>query len=142
MLQSQNGKLETLTFKIYFKNDPKRKSRPFNFVAKLKNSKVDRMTHVTALAQSNCDEGFSRLWSRLWLKCGNDVLHKNELNRFVFADALRTLMKKCRGKYHNIILVGQSGCAKTFNLEPQKLSVTMHPQPPGGLVLTLHRSVF
>ena len=65
-----------------------------NSVAKLKNSKVDWMAHITALAQSNCNKGFKGLW----LKYAADVLHKNKINRFMFADALRTLMKKGRGK--------------------------------------------
>lgn len=54
-----------------------------NYVAKLKNSKVNWMEHMTVLAQSNCD----KVCSGLWLKCAIDALHKNKIS-FVFADAL------------------------------------------------------
>ena len=85
-----------------------------NSIAKLKNFKVGRMAHMTALAQSNCVDGCNVPW----LKFAIDVLHKNRINRLVFLDAFGTHLKKSKGKHSNIMLLGQRDCAKTFPLEP------------------------
>ena len=85
-----------------------------NSVAKLYNSKVDWMAHLTALAQSTCDKGCNGIW----LKFAIDVLHKNKINPFVFAYALWAVMKNGQGKHHHIGLVAQKDCSKTILLDP------------------------
>ena len=38
----------------------------------------------------------------------------------MFADAVRSLLDKGRGKYRNIMIVGPANCGKKFLLEPLK----------------------
>lgn len=60
-----------------------------------------------------------------WLRCATEVLRNNNLHPFVFADALRDLLVKGRGKFRNILIVGPANCAKTFLLSPlQKIFET------------------
>ena len=54
----------------------------------------------------------------LWLECALDVLKRNDINKYVYAHAFRTLLQKGRGKHRNIILVGEHDCAKTFLIDP------------------------
>ena len=53
-----------------------------------------------------------------WLVCAKQVLRNNKIHPFVFADALRNLLVKGRGKYRNIFICGPANCGKTFLLEP------------------------
>lgn len=81
---------------------------------KVKESSVPRMERVHRSLQSECLPGCEGLW----LKCALEVLAKNKINKYVFADALRTLIQKGRGKHRNMLLVGPSNCGKTFLVEP------------------------
>jgi hypothetical protein len=47
-----------------------------------------------------------------------DILNRNGIDVTVFAEAVRILLEKGRGKYHNIYLKGLTNCGKTFLLDP------------------------
>ena len=53
-----------------------------------------------------------------WLTCANQVLVSNGVHPYVFADRVRTLLSKGRGKLRNVIIVGPANCGKTFLLRP------------------------
>ena len=58
--------------------------------------------------KEQCVEGCQSLW----FKCAVEVLKNNDVNRFVFAAAIRELLKKGRGKNRNVIIVGPANFAK------------------------------
>ena len=53
-----------------------------------------------------------------WLVCAREVLKNNNINAYVYANALFELLTDGRGKYRNIMIVGPANCAKTFLLTP------------------------
>ena len=53
-----------------------------------------------------------------WLACANQVLVSNGVHPYVFADRVRTLLSKGRGKLRNVIIVGPANCGKAFLLRP------------------------
>ena len=53
-----------------------------------------------------------------WIEMAKEVLDRNNIRREDFAQAVRTLLEKGRGKYRNVYLKGPCNCAKTFLLNP------------------------
>lgn len=53
-----------------------------------------------------------------WLTCAREVLRNNNINIYVFSDALRQAIEKGRQKNVNILLVGPTNCGKSFLLNP------------------------
>lgn len=53
-----------------------------------------------------------------WYQCAIEVLRNNNINTYVYADALRELLRKGRGKFRNLMLIGPTNCGKTFLLSP------------------------
>ena len=47
-----------------------------------------------------------------------EILRNNDVNKFVFADNVRELLREERGKNCNLIITGRSNCRKTFILNP------------------------
>ena len=84
-----------------------------NSVAKQKELSRARMDIVREFKEEKACE-----CEGVWLNCALDVLKKNNINKYAYADAIRTLLDKGRGKHRNIILVGEHDCAKTFLLDP------------------------
>ena len=54
----------------------------------------------------------------IWIRSAQQLLALNGINTFVFAAAVRDLIKKGRGKYRNLLLVGPPTCGKTFLTKP------------------------
>ena len=54
----------------------------------------------------------------LWLTCAREVLQLNNLDETVFTTALLNNIKFGRAKFRNVLLIGESNCAKTFLLKP------------------------
>ena len=82
---------------------------------KIKKSKIDRISHIKSLAEGNCNVQGCK---GLWFKCALDVLLKNDINKYVYADTLYNLIEKGRGKHRNILLVAERDCAKSFLVDP------------------------
>ena len=53
-----------------------------------------------------------------WVTCAKEVLSRNNISVSGFAQSVRTLLEKGRGKHRNIMLIGPTNCAKTFLLNP------------------------
>ena len=55
---------------------------------------------------------------KVWLQLAREVLRNNSINAYVFAAAVRTLLRNGRQKGTNILLVGPHDSGKTFLLRP------------------------
>ena len=82
--------------------------------AAVKRQNAPWMHLIEKSLKEQCVEGRQSLW----FKCAVEVLKNNDVNRFVFAAAIRELLKKRRGKNRNVIIVGPANCGKTFLLNP------------------------
>eukprot|EP00795_Rhopilema_esculentum_P007993 gene7993-biopygen1700 len=56
-----------------------------------------------------------------WLECALQILHKNCIDRSVFANAIVKLLVMGRGKGRNIYITGPANCGKTFILDPLRV---------------------
>ena len=83
-------------------------------VAKVKNLATPRMEQSRVASNSPCLQNCNGLW----LQCALDVLERNKINKYVYADAIRTALEKGRGKGRNVFLMGPGNTAKTFLLKP------------------------
>ena len=75
---------------------------------------LNRMSVIKEAADAPCDE----ICNGIWFRCALEILQKNSINPCDFADSLRQLLEKGRGKYRNILITGRTNCAKTFILSP------------------------
>lgn len=57
----------------------------------------------------------------LWLRCAREVLSLNDIDELQFSKAILDNLKFGRGKFRNVILVGETNRAKTFMLKPLRL---------------------
>ena len=73
------------------------------------------MERISSFSLMNCDEGCHQ---NLWLKLAKEILRNNQINAYVFAKTIRTLLELRRGENCNILLVGPANCGKTFLLNP------------------------
>ena len=80
----------------------------------MKNLATPRMQALQSAFQSSCVKDCNGVW----FSCAENVLHRNSVNKYVFADAIRNLLEKGRGKHRNIYIVGPGNSAKTFLLKP------------------------
>lgn len=55
-----------------------------------------------------------------WLNTALEVLELNHLNPQTFSTYLRELLTEGRGKWRNLMLIGDSNCAKSFMFKPLK----------------------
>ena len=53
-----------------------------------------------------------------WLLMAKEVLQQNDIRQVDFAEAVRNLLEKGRGKYCNMHIKGPCNCAKKFLLYP------------------------
>ena len=80
----------------------------------LQREKKLRMDVIKEFADKLCDKECNGEW----LVCAREVLKNNNINAYVYANALFELLTDGRGKYRNIMIVGPANCAKTFLLTP------------------------
>ena len=73
-----------------------------------------RMDLITEFAGKLCDDECSGGW----LVCAREVLRNNNINAYVYANAVFELLTHGRGKFRNLMIVGPANCAKTFLLSP------------------------
>ncbi len=91
----------------------------------LERQSIPRMEIIRQNVKKDCVPGCSGLW----LKSAKEVLRNNKVHSYVFADAVRLLLEKGRGKYRNILIVGPANCGKTFLLEPLKQTFSTFLNP-------------
>lgn len=53
-----------------------------------------------------------------WYDCASRLLHNNRISSEQFANSVKELLEKGRGKYRNLMLTGPANCGKTFLLNP------------------------
>ena len=82
--------------------------------AQIHQRQVPRMDLIMEWATKDCIEGCNGAW----LDCAQQVLRQNKVHPILFADAMRELLLKGRGKKRNIMIVGPANCGKTFLLTP------------------------
>ena len=69
-----------------------------------------RLDVVVETTQKSCVVGCDGRW----FECAREVLRNNNLNVYVFADALRQCLKVGRKKNNNIILTGSIFCSQAL----------------------------
>ena len=79
--------------------------------------KTTRMEIIRKCQFESCVDGCNMEW----YECAKQVLQLNSINSFMFADAMRDLLEHGRGKFRNVLIVGQTNCGKTFLLKPFKI---------------------
>ena len=87
-----------------------------------------RLDLVVETADTACVEGCNGTW----LVCARQVLKNNNINIYVFADALRECLKRGRKKNNNILLTGPTNCGKSFLLNPVELIFNCFVNPASG----------
>ena len=85
-----------------------------NSCSTLERQKKSRMELIDQYSKENCVADCNRSW----IECALQVLNQNEIHPFVFAAAVRELLKKGRGKFRNIFIHGPANTAKSFMLKP------------------------
>ena len=85
-----------------------------NSSSTLERQQTSRMELIENCCKQNCVAGCNRTW----IDCATEVLNLNEIHPFVFAAAVRDLLKKGRGKFRNIFIHGPANTAKSFMLKP------------------------
>lgn len=70
--------------------------------------------------------------TKVWLTMAKEVLQNNNINVYVFAEAVRKLLIHGRSKGRNIIITGPRDCAKTFVLYPLTKIFLSFTNPSSG----------
>ena len=73
------------------------------------------MQRLQEAIQVNC---VSTCQNQTWLKMAEDILKNNKVNKYVFAENVRDLLRTGRGKNRNLLITGPTNCGKTFILHP------------------------
>ena len=81
-------------------------------VEKVRRREMPRMTCLRDAAELQC------VCDGQWLAAALEILHNNEINKYMFAYQLRELLGKGRAKDRNLFLVGPGNSGKTFLLKP------------------------
>lgn len=84
----------------------------------LKRQNQNRMDRLNEVAKEPCVASCN---DKQWLKMEEQVLKKNKVNKYVFADLVRNILEKGRGKGRNLMITGPTNCGKTFILNPLTL---------------------
>ena len=88
-----------------------------NAKATLEREKTSRMQVLEKARLSSCVDGCDMEW----YICSHDILQKNSINPYAYADAIRDLLIHGRGKFRNTMITGPGNCGKTFMLKPLEI---------------------
>lgn len=80
----------------------------------LERSMRSRIDLLRAAKNSPCVEGCNGEW----INCAQEILQRNGVSREFFANTVYELLRKGRGKYRNLMIIGPANCGKTFILNP------------------------
>lgn len=118
-IQSEEG-LNDL--KIFIANNPERVYKELisktwkleEAQNKVKRSSESRINRIIRFSQGDCVE----TCSETWYESAKQLLKKNNINAYVFADALRDLLINGRGKGRPVMIYGPANSGKTSILNP------------------------
>lgn len=82
----------------------------------MKEKSKSRMDYVNEAVNSECENDCSGVWYKLAI----ETLSNNNVKASDFAFCIREALIKGRGKMRNIMIYGESNCAKSFLLKPLK----------------------
>ena len=85
-----------------------------NARSKVEGMNVSRMNVIRSYREKDCVVACNGVW----YQCAMDILRRSEINKYVFADAIREVVEKGRGRKRNIFLLGPTSSGKTFLLKP------------------------
>ena len=88
-----------------------------NAKATLKREKTSRMLVLERVRLSSCVDGCDMEW----YICSRDILQKNSINPYIYADVIRDLLIHGSGKFRNIMITVPGNCGKTFMLKPLEI---------------------
>ena len=88
-----------------------------NAKATLEREKTSRMHVLEKARLSSCVDGCDMEW----YICSCDILQKNSINPYVYADAIRDLLIHGRGKFRNVMTSGPANSGKNFMLKPLEI---------------------
>ena len=88
-----------------------------NEKATLEREETFRMQVLKKVRLRSCVDGCDMEW----YICSRDILQKNSINPYVYADAIRDLLICGRGKFRNVIITGPANCGKNFMLKPLEI---------------------
>ena len=88
-----------------------------NAKATLEREKTSRMQVLEKARLSSCVDGCDMEW----YICSRDILQKNSINPYVYADAIRDLLMHGRGKFRIAMTTGPANYGKTFMLKPLEI---------------------
>lgn len=83
-------------------------------IDKVQHLQMSRLERLSLFKEKEC----ARNCNGVWYTCALDILKRNKINKYVFADAIRELLEKGRGKGRNLFLLGPHTSGKTFLFKP------------------------
>ena len=91
----------------------------------LEREKTSRMQVLEKVRLSSCVDG-----SDMELcTCSRDILQKNGINSYAYADAIRDVLIHALGKFRNAMITGPANCGKTFMLKPLEIIYNAFSNP-------------
>ena len=87
-----------------------------NASSEIQRDEITRIQKVRNAAVEACVDGCNGSW----LECVIEVFPLNGMEVAGFASYMFELLAQGRGKFRNIMIYGQTNCAKTFMLKPLK----------------------
>ena len=114
-------KYKELITKVWLAKDAK---------AKVKRRELSRMEKVNLALQESCITECDE--QQNWFNMATEVLHNNNIDLLVFAEAVRKLLQRGRSKGLNILITGQKDSAKTFILRPLTKIFDSFTNPSSG----------
>ena len=81
-----------------------------------------RMERLRTFRDAECVEGCQTVWYDLAI----DIFRRNAINKYVFADGIRELLEKGRGRGRNMLILGPYAAGKTFLLKPLMTIFPIH----------------
>ena len=89
----------------------------------MKRAQISRMEILEEASEKECNCG------REWFQCATQLMVRNGIHPFVFADRIRNLLISGRGKYQNRIITGLANCGKKFLLRQLEDIFQTFPNP-------------
>ena len=83
----------------------------------LEREKTSRMQVLEKVRLSSCVDGCDMELCT----CLRDILQKNGINSYAYADTIRDVLIHALGKFRNVMITGPANCGKTFLLKPLEI---------------------